>query len=87
MGIYLFISGYLFNIHITEASSSFSYQHYKNFLRMHINSNGDLTIYPVGIKKIVTQWNQNETEDKIIFTSDETPDLFLIEPPIIIKNN
>lgn len=87
MGIYLFISGYFFNIHITEASSSFSYQHYKNFLRMHIDNNGDLTIYPVGIKKIVTQWTQNETEEDITFTSDNTPEYFLIEPPIIIKNS
>jgi hypothetical protein len=85
MGIYLFISGYFFDIHITEASSSFSHQHYKNFLRMHINSNGDLTIYPVGIKKIITQWNQNETEEDIKFSSDEAPDFFLIEPPITIK--
>ncbi|WP_281321952.1 metallophosphoesterase [Flavobacterium aestivum] len=87
MGIYLFISGYFFSIHINEASSSFSYQHYKNFLRMHIDNNGDLTIYPVGIKRVVTKWTQNETERNITFTSDNDPEYFLIEPPIIIKNS
>ncbi|WP_343695178.1 hypothetical protein [Flavobacterium sp.] len=85
MGIYLFVSGYFFNIHITEASSSFSYEHYKNFLRMHINSDGDLTIYPVGIKKVVSQWKQDETGEDIKFTSEDSPEVFLIEPPIIIK--
>ncbi|PXY46467.1 metallophosphoesterase [Flavobacterium hydrophilum] len=87
MGIYLFISGYFFNIHITEASSSFSYQHYKNFLRIHINSDGDLTIYPIGIKKVVRKWKQDETQKDITFTSDDAPEVFLIEPPITIKNN
>lgn len=84
MGIYLFISGYFFDIHINEASSSLSYQHYKNFLRLHIDTNGILTIYPVGIKKVVTEWKQHETGQSIAFTSDKSPEYYLIEPPIII---
>lgn len=48
-GSYLTICLNVFDSHVSEAFSSLRIEDYKNFLRMHIKSNGDLEIYVVGI--------------------------------------
>ncbi|AZN41157.1 metallophosphoesterase [Paenibacillus albus] len=58
MGIYLYISLNWFGRHANEAFSAIQNENYKNFLRIHIAKNGDLTIYPVGIRTITRKWKQ-----------------------------
>jgi hypothetical protein len=53
---FLFLMFTLFGWNRTEAFSSFRYSGYKNFLRMHITKTA-VTIYPIGIDKISTQWD------------------------------
>ncbi len=84
MGFYLFLSNLLWAIHIDESSSALASAHYKNFLRLHISPKG-LTIYPIGIRKVTTQWKQTESEKDIVF-SGRLPEYHLIEKPIHIKN-
>lgn len=59
MGIYLYFSNYLFYFHTEAAFSSNSIADYKNFIRFHINNKGDLTIYPMGVKKTERNWKLN----------------------------
>ena len=88
MGAYLFISLNFFGHHSNEAFSSLSIPDWKNFLRIRITSNGDLTIYPIGIPKVPRVWRKRAHDEP---GSDFIPDDVdlgsprLIEPPINIK--
>jgi hypothetical protein len=88
MGTYLFISLNLFGRHSNEAFSSLSIPDWKNFLRIRITSNGDLTIYPIGIPRVPRVWRKRAHDEP---GSDFVPDDVdlrspeLIEPPINIK--
>ena len=89
MGIYLFISMYFFGRHNEEAFSALKIQDYKNFLRLHIDRNGKLTIYPVKINKVARKW-RNRTEDekhniKSFIIPLDGSGAELIEEPIVLK--
>lgn len=84
-GIYLWFAIYFLKVHLDEGFSSLGWQHYKNFLRIHITKD-QLTIYPVGVDRVTTNWAQSGEGEKLKF-SGKLPDCHLIEPPIIIKNN
>lgn len=86
-GFYLWFSSRVLGIHLDESFSSLGHPHFKNFLRIHITPDGDVTIYPVGIKKTVTKWKQDVKEEKPTFIQAEKAEYYLIEPPIIIKNS
>ncbi len=83
-GIYLWVSVYILKVHLDEGFSSLGWQHYKNFLRLHITKD-QLTIYPIGVDRVTTKWTQTGQGEDLIF-SGKLPDCHLIEPPIIIKN-
>lgn len=83
-GFYLTVSVGLLKNHITEGSSSYRWEGYKNFLRISITKEG-LTIYPIGVKKVVNNWEQVGTEDNPRFEGDPI-NYELIEDPIFIKN-
>jgi hypothetical protein len=88
MGTYLFVSLNLFGRHANEAFSSLSIPDWKNFLRIRISANGDLTIYPIGIPRVPRMWRKRAHDE---LGSDFIPDDLdlseaeLIEPPIHIK--
>ncbi len=75
MGIYLFVSLLVFRRHSNEAFSALHWRHYKNFMRLHIDSDGTLRIYPVGIKRVPSK--------KTLQISDIAP--ALIEAPIYVR--
>ena len=87
MGAYLLLSLNLFGRHGNEAFSSLGIEDWKNFVRLHINEQGDLTIYPVGIRRVPRKWKDRtgktgpelEPDDR-----DATP-AELIELPIVMK--
>lgn len=83
-GIYLWFSIYILKVHLDEGFSSLGWQHYKNFLRIHITKD-QLTIYPVGVDRVTTKWTQSGEGENLKF-SGKLPECHLIEPPIIIKN-
>ena len=85
-GIYLWFSSLFLNIHINESFSSLGNPNFKNFLRIHITPEGNVAIYPIGIEKVVTDWEQAGENESITFKSANTAQYYLIEPPIIIKN-
>lgn len=83
-GIYLLISVSLLDNHLTEASSSYRWEGYKNFLRIHLNQDG-LTIYPIGVKKVVKNWSNVGSKENPRFEGEAVA-YALIEKPIKILN-
>lgn len=56
-GIYLFISHQLGrDIHSNDVLVCQSRVEYKHFLRLHINTEGELTIYPIGLEDVPRKW-------------------------------
>jgi len=91
MGIYLFVSQYFFGRHNEESFSALKIQDYKSFLRMHISTDGTLTIFPIKIEKCPSKWRNrhNKEKDKIksFIVPEDGSTAELIELPIILKPN
>jgi hypothetical protein len=88
MGLYLLISLNVFGRHSNEAFSSLAIQDWKNFLRLHIDKNGDLTIYPIGIRRVPRHWKargKGETGPELVSDDLRASEPELIEPPIVMK--
>ena len=85
MGIYLFVSLNIFGRHSNETFSSLAIQDYKNFLRMRIEANGGLTIFPIRVRRVPRKWKrQREGVDGPAYVSDdkEATEPELLESPI-----
>jgi hypothetical protein len=89
MGSYLLLSLNVFGRHGNEAFSSLALQDWKNFLRLHINENGDLTIYPIGIRRVPRKWKPRTNESGPEWVPDpedsKATEPELIEAPIVMQ--
>jgi hypothetical protein len=89
MGAYLLFSMNVLGRHGNEAFSSLGIEDWKNFVRLHINENGDLTIYPIGIKRVPRSWIPRTRGTGPEFIPDpkdsRATDPELIEPPIVMR--
>ena len=88
MGIYLFVSLNVFGRHHNEAFSALKTVDYKNFLRIKINENGDLTVYPIGVRKVARKWKDNSElkhAPRIVPDDSRATEPELIESPIVFK--
>jgi hypothetical protein len=88
MGIYLLFSMNVFGRHGNEAFSSLAIEDWKNFLRLHINQDGNLTIYPVGIRRVPRKWKKREPRTagpELVSDDSDATGPELIESPIIMK--
>lgn len=63
MGMYLFVSLHFFGRHDNEAFSALKIEDFKNFLRMHIDSDGKLTIYAFKIDVVPKEWEDVMNDD------------------------
>jgi hypothetical protein len=52
MGLYLLVSLNLWRHHHNEAFSSLRIKNFKNFLRIRINPDGSLEIFPIGVPRL-----------------------------------
>ena len=88
MGVYLLLSLNLFGRHGNEAFSSIGVEDWKHFLRLHINDRGDLTIYPVGIRRVPREWKarQGSTGSELQPDDNNATEPELIEPPIVMQS-
>ncbi len=55
MAFYLWATGYI-GLHGTEAYAPLHHQDQKHFLRLHIQPDGVLTLYPIGIERVGRKW-------------------------------
>ncbi|MDY7231817.1 metallophosphoesterase [Hyalangium rubrum] len=88
MGLYLLISLNVFSAHANEAFGSLSIPDWKNFVRMRIDKNGRLWLFPIGIRRVPRSWKPGSTVREPEWVPDPadkraTPPA-LIEPPIIV---
>nr|CCA25522.1 conserved hypothetical protein [Albugo laibachii Nc14] len=58
-GLYLYLSLNLWGVHYNEAFSALRISSYKNFLRLHIQPNGDLIVHAIGIDKMPRKWGRD----------------------------
>jgi hypothetical protein len=56
LGLYLVLSYFLWHWHRNDVFSVQSIIDYRNFLRMKIDRNGVLSIYPIGLRRVPRQW-------------------------------
>jgi hypothetical protein len=86
MGLYLLVSLNVFGRHGEQAFAALRVEDFKNFLRLHIASDGSLTIYPVKIERVPRRWRDrlvgDPTPSRVL--PDEPLRAELIEPPIIV---
>lgn len=87
VGIYLLVSLNFFGCHSNEAFSSLSIEDWKNFLRLHIDEQGSLTIYPVGIRRVPRKWRPNPrgSGPELIPDDIKATEPELIEAPIVLR--
>lgn len=88
MGLYLLISLNGFKRHSNEAFSALKSEDYKNFLRMKIDQNGDLTIFPIGIRRVPREWRETEEGTagaRYVPDDKAATEPELIEAPIVVR--
>ncbi|HVF79993.1 MAG TPA: hypothetical protein VNA28_17000, partial [Solirubrobacteraceae bacterium] len=86
MAGYLWATGYL-GLHGTEAYAPLHHQDHKHFLRLHIQADGVLTIYPIGVERVGRKWSlrPDAPAGEPWFAPDgPEPEPRLIETPIRI---
>ncbi len=87
------MSGYLwatncFGLHGTEGYASLHHQDLKHFLRLHIDADGALTVYPIGVDRVARKWTlcpDAPTHAPWFAPSGPEPEPHLIEKPITIS--
>jgi hypothetical protein len=87
MAGYLWATGYL-GLHGTEAYAPLHHQDQKHFLRLHIQADGVLTIYPIGVERVGRKWTlcPDAPAEAPWFAPDgREPEPHLIEAPIRIE--
>ncbi|MBJ6764666.1 metallophosphoesterase [Myxococcaceae bacterium JPH2] len=85
VGLYLWLSVNVFGAHSNEAFGSLALPDYKNFLRLRIDADGRLTVFPVGIERVARQWKPTGAgPGSPAFDPDDpkATDPVLIEPPL-----
>jgi hypothetical protein len=86
MAGYLWATGYL-GLHGTEAYAPLHHQDQKHFLRLHIQADGCLEIFPIGIDRVGRTWTLlPDAPAQAPWFAPDGPELqpHLIEPPIRI---
>ncbi len=91
VGAYLAVCCAAFRAHGDEAFSAMGRTGYKNLLRLHIDTDGVLTVYPLGIRKATKtkNWrldphNPPGASWMAPASADDTPKAHFIEPPFTI---
>ncbi len=85
LALYLTVSLNVFRHHRDDASSALRSPHHKNFLRLAIGPTGELTVYPVGIRKVATRFGPPTelARSRLQPLGGTSP--FLIEDPVVIR--
>ncbi|QRO02365.1 metallophosphoesterase [Archangium violaceum] len=88
MGLYLAVSVNAFGAHYNEAFISLAIEDWKNFLRLRIDKEGQLTVYPVGIERVPRKWKETHAGPYAPAYDPDDPEAtepVLIESPIRVR--
>ncbi|MBX3157473.1 MAG: hypothetical protein KF773_15970 [Deltaproteobacteria bacterium] len=83
LGAYLLVSLNVFGRHGNEAFSSLRSPDWKNFLRLHIRTDGTLLVYPIGIRRVPRRWTR---DDRPAPDDPRATAPALIEGPIVVPS-
>jgi hypothetical protein len=85
--LYLLIAGLNFDVNVNELFAGQGIEDRKSFLRMHLASDGTLTIYPIGVTTICREWEATPGEGSHDpwLRPRSALDIHPIEPPIVIR--
>ncbi|MDQ4132130.1 MAG: metallophosphoesterase [Actinomycetota bacterium] len=87
--LYLFLMFSLCGRHATHAFSSQHIANYRSFLRLKIDADGSLTVYPVAVRKVPRRWRRRNADrqpgEPLYEPADGPVECELIEPPIRIE--
>jgi len=85
MAFYLWFSLNVLGRHSNEAFSSLQIEDWKNFLRIRMDSQGALTIYPIGIDRAPRAWRVAGEDEQTcsLFVPDLEKDRKFTEPKLI----
>ena len=80
-----------FGRHFNESFSTIAVEDWKSFLKLKIDRAGDLTIHPVGVRRVPRKWRRNDAAGGARFVPDTERDPratppALIEPPIVLRS-
>ncbi len=88
VGAFLLLSLNVFGCLQVSAFSALRIEDWKNFLRLKIDSNGKLTIYSIGIRRVPRRWKRpppGAVGPELVPDDDRATPPDLIEPPIMVK--
>ncbi len=88
MGLYLTVSVNGFGAHSNEAFISLAVPDWKNFLRLRIDKDGDLTVFPVGLERVPRKWKKTNAGPYAPAYDPDDPkatEPVLIEKPVRIS--
>jgi hypothetical protein len=78
-----------FGPHDNETFSRCAFQDWKHFLRFHLDRDGPLTIYPIGVGQVAQAWDQQKYGAGPRFLPKEgregSPSELIEDGPIVIK--
>jgi len=86
MSAYLWATNCL-GFHANEGYAPLHYQHFKHFLRLHIEADGTLTVYPIGVDKVGRKWRLDPNAPAYapwFAPEGAEPESHLIEKPITV---
>ena len=89
LGLYLLVSLNVFGRHSNEAFSSLKVPDWKNFLRLKIDADGNLTIFAIGIRRVPRKWKRSSAGVRgpdLIPCDPNATGPELIEDPIPVKH-
>src|SRR3954451_15321995 len=80
LSLYLMISLVAFRRHRNDVSSALRSPDFKNFMRLTIDENGTLTIFPIGISKAATKWTAVTGGGSKLMPQNGTGPILIEEP-------
>lgn len=87
-GFYLSACCAVFGAHGNEAFSAMRLSGYKNFLRLHLDADGSLTVYPIGVRRAGKRWrvDPDNPDPQAAWLAPAGPDpvAHLIEDPFAV---
>jgi hypothetical protein len=90
LGAYLLVSLNRFGRHANEAFSALAIPDYKNFLRLHLDAEGKLTIFPVGIARVPRKWGAppagGRAVSELVSNDPNATPPVLIEAPVMVRH-
>lgn len=88
-GGYLFFANRVLKCHDNEAFSHMAIEDHKNIIKLHITNDGDIEIFPIGIRKVCRSWNFNNNPagefGKPLIAPKQQIKCRLIEDKIVIR--